>query len=66
MLQREAPLEKVLEETYNNIKVFDFQPTCENLTLYIAGILKPVIKPPHQLHSVRLYETPRSFAEWVR
>lgn len=66
MLHKDAPLQEVLKKAYNNIKTFDFQPTCENLTLYIAGILEPAITPPHALHSVRLYETPRSFAEWVR
>ncbi len=66
MLRKEAPLSSQLKEQYENIKIFDFQPTCEQLTLYIADILDPVITPPNRLHRVRLYETPTSFAEWVR
>ncbi|HPV87822.1 MAG TPA: 6-carboxytetrahydropterin synthase [Bacteroidales bacterium] len=66
MLRKDAPLSKELQAQYDNIRIFDFQPTCEQLTLYIAQILDPVITPPNQLHSVRLYETPTSFAEWVK
>ncbi|NLK79202.1 MAG: 6-carboxytetrahydropterin synthase [Bacteroidales bacterium] len=66
MLREEAPLSRELKEQYDNIKVFDFQPTCEQLTLYIAHILEPVISPPNRLHRVCLYETPTSFAEWIR
>ncbi|HPX79717.1 MAG TPA: 6-carboxytetrahydropterin synthase [Bacteroidales bacterium] len=66
MLREEAPLSRELKEQYDNIKIFDFQPTCEQLTLYIARILDPVISPPNRLHRVCLYETPTSFAEWIR
>ncbi|MDD2538969.1 MAG: 6-carboxytetrahydropterin synthase [Bacteroidales bacterium] len=66
MLRKDAPLCTELAEQYDNIKVFDFQPTCEQLTLHIARILDPVITAPNRLHSVRLYETPTSFAEWVK
>ena len=66
MLREEAPLSRELKEQYDNIKVFDFQPTCEQLTLYIAHTLEPVISPPNRLHRVCLYETPTSFAEWIR
>lgn len=66
MLREEAPLSRELKEQYDNIKIFDFQPTCEQLTLYIAHILEPVISPPNRLHRVCLYETPTSFAEWIR
>jgi 6-pyruvoyltetrahydropterin/6-carboxytetrahydropterin synthase len=66
MLREDAPLSQELAQAYDNVLVFDFQPTCEQLTLYIAGILDPVITAPNRLHSVRLYETPTSFAEWVK
>ncbi len=66
MLRKDAPLSKELAQHYDNVILFDFQPTCEQLVLYIAAILEPVITPPNRLHSVRLYETPTSFAEWVK
>ncbi len=41
-----------------------FQPTCENLTAYIADLIREKLPDEVQLFSVRLYETPTSFAEW--
>lgn len=42
-----------------------FQPTCENLTAYIAEQLLPKMPENVHLYSVRLYETPTSYSEWV-
>ncbi|MBR5433040.1 MAG: 6-carboxytetrahydropterin synthase QueD [Bacteroidales bacterium] len=42
-----------------------FQPTCENLTVYIAELLLRQMPKNVQLYSVRLYETPTSYSEWV-
>ena len=42
-----------------------FQPTCENLTAYIAEQLLLKLPANVQLYSVRLYETPTSYSEWV-
>ncbi|MDD2290167.1 MAG: 6-carboxytetrahydropterin synthase [Bacteroidales bacterium] len=66
MLRQDAPLSRELAQHYDNVIIFDFQPTCEQLVLHIARILEPVITPPNRLHRVRLYETPTSFAEWVK
>ena len=66
MLRKDAPLARELAESYDNVIIFDFQPTCEQLVRYIAGILEPVITPPNRLCRVRLYETPTSYAEWVK
>ncbi len=49
---------------YDKVHIMDFQPTCENLVLYIAEIVKGRLSPGIELFSVRLYETATSFAEW--
>ncbi len=41
-----------------------FQPTCENLTIYIANIIRSKLPDSVSLYSIRLYETPTSYAEW--
>ena len=49
---------------YDKVHIMDFQPTCENLVLYIAEIVKARLSPGINLFSVRLYETATSYAEW--
>ena len=49
---------------YDKVHCLDFQPTCENLVLYIAEIVKTRLSPGIELFSVRLYETASSYAEW--
>lgn len=53
-----------LNEMYEKVHLFDFQPTCENLVLYIAEKVEALLSPGIGLFSVRLYETATSFAEW--
>jgi 6-pyruvoyltetrahydropterin/6-carboxytetrahydropterin synthase len=43
---------------------FNFQPTAENLVIYFADILQAQLPLSIRLHSVRLYETTNSYAEW--
>lgn len=64
LLRKDAPLAEALLESYQNVRLLDFQPTCEQLTLYIANALQNAIKEPNKLEAVRLYETPTSYAEW--
>ena len=52
-------------EGLDNVIVLDFQPTCENLAIYFAGLLKDNLPPQTELHSIRLYETPTSYVEWL-
>jgi 6-pyruvoyltetrahydropterin/6-carboxytetrahydropterin synthase len=49
---------------YEKVHVFDFQPTCENLVLYIVETIRPMLSPGLELNSVKLFETATSFAEW--
>ncbi len=51
-------------QMYNKVHFFDFQPTVENLVVYIADTIKPKLPPGIDLYSVRLHETASAFAEW--
>ncbi|MGV3538916.1 MAG: 6-pyruvoyl trahydropterin synthase family protein [Rufibacter sp.] len=41
-----------------------FQPTCENLLLYVKDQLQPLLPEHVQLHSLKLWETENAFGEW--
>lgn len=43
-----------------------FQPTCENLLLHFVSIIKNKLPLNIELISVRLDETPTSYAEWLK
>lgn len=43
--------------------VTPFQPTCENMLLYFADLLKGKLPQGVTLYSLRLYETDNSYAE---
>ena len=53
-----------VRQMYEKVHVFDFQPTCENLVLFIVKRIQSILSPGLDLHSVKLYETATSFAEW--
>lgn len=55
---------KLLQKVTSRVIVVDFQPTSENLVVYIASILQPLLPSGVALYSIRLYETETSFAEW--
>ena len=64
LLRDDSPLADELKEQYQNVWILPFQPTCEQLCIHFASLLAPVIPRPSTLFSIRLYETPSSFAEW--
>lgn len=66
MINEKAPIDKLsaLGQIYERHKVVPFQPTSENLVVYIANKVKPLLPEHIELFSVRLYETSNSFAEW--
>lgn len=53
-----------MKEMFSNVIVVDYQPTCENMVADIARRIKPHLPTETSLHSLRLYETARSYAEW--
>ena len=44
--------------------IVDYQPTCENMLIDFAQKLLKNIPDGLKLHSIKLYETATSFAEW--
>jgi len=60
----EAAIPDRSHQMYTKVHMFDFQPTCENLVLYIVDTIKPLLPPGIDLYAVRLYETASAFAEW--
>ncbi|MFO7852541.1 MAG: 6-pyruvoyl trahydropterin synthase family protein [Bacteroidota bacterium] len=49
---------------FGNVLVVDYQPTCENLVTDIAERICKNLPVNTRLHSLRLYETATSYAEW--
>lgn len=61
-----APAETVdsYRQHFGNVIVSSYQPTCENIVNDIATILRNLTPEGVSLHSVKLYETATSSAEW--
>jgi len=55
---------EILTKTFGNTVVVDYQPTCENLIIDFAERLNEEMPANIHLHSLRLYETAKSYAEW--
>lgn len=65
-IYKRAPHDKLLtlDGMYERHFVFDFQPTCENLVVWIVEKIKPMLPKGVELKNVKLYETANSSAEW--
>ena len=55
---------KELSTTFERVVHFEQQPTCENLVIAFATKLLPCIPETVSLYSLKLEETPTSYAEW--
>jgi len=55
---------EVITKAFGNAVIVDYQPTCENLVADFAKRLKKEIPGRVKLHSLKLFETARSYAEW--
>ena len=66
VINKNSPHNKLLElkEMYDRHFVFDFQPTCENLVIWIVNKIQPLMPNGVSLKNVKLYETASSYAEW--
>jgi 6-pyruvoyltetrahydropterin/6-carboxytetrahydropterin synthase len=49
---------------FGNTVLVDYQPTCENLVSDFAGRISRLLPAGIKLHSLKLYETATSYAEW--
>lgn len=54
----------VLMNNYDKIVVTPYQPTTENMIADIADQITKLLPSHLKLHSLRLRETPSSYAEW--
>lgn len=55
---------EVISNEFEKVILAPYQPTCENLLLHFVSILNLLFKDDIKLVSVKLEETPSSFAEW--
>jgi 6-pyruvoyltetrahydropterin/6-carboxytetrahydropterin synthase len=55
---------EMFREMFGNVVLVHYQPTCENLVADFAKRIEPHIPSGVKLHSLKLYETATSFAEW--
>lgn len=56
-------LEK-FSDLFGNVVPVSYQPTCENLVADFAERIKRLLPVTTTLHSLKLYETATSYAEW--
>jgi 6-pyruvoyltetrahydropterin/6-carboxytetrahydropterin synthase len=54
----------MMKKTFGNTVVVDYQPTCENLVADFAHRLQALLPAGAKLHSLKLFETAKSYAEW--
>ncbi|MEJ8756969.1 6-carboxytetrahydropterin synthase [Pontibacter sp. H259] len=53
-----------LQQLHHKLVLVPYQPTCENMLLDFRNKLQPNLPACIKLHSLRLWETENSFAEW--
>jgi 6-pyruvoyltetrahydropterin/6-carboxytetrahydropterin synthase len=57
-------LVEMLLKNYDKVVLLDYQPTTENLIADMAATIKSLLPGNLKLFSLRLRETPTSYAEW--
>jgi 6-pyruvoyltetrahydropterin/6-carboxytetrahydropterin synthase len=55
---------EAFKKMVGNTIIVDYQPTCENLVADFAERIRKQLPGNVKLHSLRLYETATSYAEW--
>jgi 6-pyruvoyltetrahydropterin/6-carboxytetrahydropterin synthase len=55
---------EMMIRTFGNTVIVDYQPTCENLVADFASKIRKHLPAGTVLHSLKLYETAKSYAEW--
>jgi 6-pyruvoyltetrahydropterin/6-carboxytetrahydropterin synthase len=55
---------EIFMKLFGNTVLVDYQPTCENLVSDFATRIIPCLPREVRLHSLKLYETATSYAEW--
>jgi 6-pyruvoyltetrahydropterin/6-carboxytetrahydropterin synthase len=57
---------EMFSKLFGNTVLLDYQPTCENLVADFARRISRLLPDGINLHSLKLYETATSYAEWYR
>jgi 6-pyruvoyltetrahydropterin/6-carboxytetrahydropterin synthase len=67
VLNEHAPYTKndLIRNEFEKVILTDYQPSCENLLLEFKNRIQGVLPEHIKLFSIRLDETPSSYAEWV-
>jgi 6-pyruvoyltetrahydropterin/6-carboxytetrahydropterin synthase len=55
---------EMFQRLFGNTVIVDYQPTCENLVSDFAARISLHLPDRIKLHSLKLFETATSFAEW--
>ncbi len=53
-----------VSQMFNRLIITNFQPTCENLLVYMADKIRKQLPENLELYSLKLRETGTSYAEW--
>ncbi len=66
LLNKNENIESLIKDNqlFKRIHIFDFQPTAENMLLHFVKIIQNLLPQNIKLHSIKLYETANSYAEW--
>ncbi len=66
VLNRQAPYSKTtcISSEFEKVILAPFQPTCENVLLEFVSVLNPHFSDGIKLATVKLEETPSSYAIW--
>ena len=54
----------LFDTMFGNTVIVGYQPTCENMVIDFAARISEFLPAGITLHSIRLYETATSYAEW--
>jgi len=64
VLEKDSPYLNEDLRKRQKLILYDIQPTAENMIIDMVGRIQSKMPSNIQLHSVKLYETASSFAEW--
>lgn len=68
MIKRSSANRELIESLskfYSRIEVVDYQPTCENMVSRFAAQISSQLPESVELFGIKLYETAKSYAEWL-
>jgi 6-pyruvoyltetrahydropterin/6-carboxytetrahydropterin synthase len=64
VLREDSPASLLDALQEHKLLLLPYQPTCENLLLYMKDRLQPQLPAEIQLHSLKLWETENAFGGW--